>query len=264
MSSGIYAYWDNIKKCYVYVGKDGKINEEKNRNYQHMLPSKYNQQQINRVLQNNPERYEYRVIMEGDYDDWELNKMEKLCIKSFKTYRYDYPNENVFNFTRGGDGFSAGEDHPDYIDLDENEIIKLYIDDRKSIRDIAKQFGVSNDVISRRLKDNDIIFRDNYSTNNKSYRDDLDDNLIIKLYVEDKKTTRDIANQLNTNHRTIQNRLKKNGIQLRKKICNNIPPSQKLLEEYLSQDITQKQLSEKYNCAESTINSRLKEARKKS
>lgn len=104
MSSGIYAYWDNVRCYYVYVGKDNKINAKKNRNYEHMLSSNYNVQQINKVLQNNPERYEYRVIMEGNYNDWELNQMEKLCIKSFKTFKEDYPERNVFNFTKGGDG----------------------------------------------------------------------------------------------------------------------------------------------------------------
>lgn len=107
MSSGIYAYWDNIKNYYVYVGQDHKINSKNNRNYNHMLSSRYDDQPINRILQNNIKRYEYRIIMEGDYNDWQLNQMEKLCIKSFKTYKYDYPERNVFNFTKGGDGVSG-------------------------------------------------------------------------------------------------------------------------------------------------------------
>ena len=106
MTSGIYAYWDNVKNYYVYVGKDSNI-DKKSRHYTHISKSNYNIQQINRVLQNNPERYEYRVIMKGDYNDWQLNQMEKLCIKSFKTFKKDYPERSVFNFTRGGDGISG-------------------------------------------------------------------------------------------------------------------------------------------------------------
>ena len=106
MSSGIYAYWDNVRNYYVYVGKDSNI-DKKNRHCTHISKSSYNIQQINRVLQNNPERYEYRVIMKGDYNDWQLNQMEKLCIKSFKTFKKDYPERSVFNFTRGGDGISG-------------------------------------------------------------------------------------------------------------------------------------------------------------
>ncbi len=106
MSSGIYAYWDNIKNYYVYVGKDNNI-DKKSRHYKHIAPYAYDKQKINMVLQNNSERYEYRVIMEGDYDDWQLNQMEKLCIKSFKTFKEDYPERSVFNFTKGGDGQSG-------------------------------------------------------------------------------------------------------------------------------------------------------------
>lgn len=109
MSSGIYAYWDNVKNYYVYVGKDSNI-DKKTRHNTHISESAYDQQQINKVLQNNPKRYKYRVIMEGDYNEWQLNKMEKLCIKSFKTFKYDYPGRNVFNFTEGGDG-SSGYKH---------------------------------------------------------------------------------------------------------------------------------------------------------
>lgn len=106
MSSGIYAYWDNVRHYYVYVGKDNNINK-KSRHNDHIAKCNYDKQQINRVLQNNPERYEYRIIMSGDYNNKQLEKMEKLCIKSFKTFREDYPERNVFNFTRGGEGTSG-------------------------------------------------------------------------------------------------------------------------------------------------------------
>lgn len=106
MSSGIYAYYDNIKKYYIYVGKDSNIDKE-TRHKEHIQTSKHNKQKINQILQNNPNRYEYRVIIEGDYDDWELNQMEKLCIKFFKTFKENYPERSVFNFTKGGDGISG-------------------------------------------------------------------------------------------------------------------------------------------------------------
>lgn len=109
MTTGIYTYWDNVKNCYVYVGKDSNI-DKKARHNAHIAEYNYNKQPINRIIQNNPERYEYRIIMEGNYNEWELNQMEKLCIKSFKTFKEDYPDRNVFNFTKGGDG-SLGYKH---------------------------------------------------------------------------------------------------------------------------------------------------------
>ncbi len=103
MAAGIYAYWDNENEYYAYVGKDSYIDKQ-SRHYTHLSPSMYNDQPFNKVLQNNPERYEYRVLMEGNYNDLQLNKMERFCIKHLKTYHYDYPDKSVFNFTKGGDG----------------------------------------------------------------------------------------------------------------------------------------------------------------
>lgn len=100
---GIYAYWDNKLSQYVYIGKDSNIYKN-SRHSTHMSPTHYNDQPINSVIQNNPERYEYRVLMRGDYNDKQLNKMERFCIKHFKTFYYDYPERKVFNFTKGGDG----------------------------------------------------------------------------------------------------------------------------------------------------------------
>ena len=106
MTSGIYAYWDNVNGYYAYVGKDSNI-DRNIRHKQHLQLCRYDVQPFNKVIQNNPDRYEYRVIMEGGYNDWQLNQMEKLCIKSFKTFKYDYPARSVFNFTKGGEGSSG-------------------------------------------------------------------------------------------------------------------------------------------------------------
>ena len=54
MASGIYGYWDNIKDDIVYVGQAFDI---KIRHYEHLSPARYNAQTINRVLQNNKDRY---------------------------------------------------------------------------------------------------------------------------------------------------------------------------------------------------------------
>lgn len=103
MTTGIYAYWDNENNYYAYVGKDSYI-DNKGRHKAHLRVSQYDKQQINRVVQNNPERYEYHVLMEGDYSEKQLNKMEKFLIKHLKTFKPDYPDRSVFNFTKGGEG----------------------------------------------------------------------------------------------------------------------------------------------------------------
>ena len=103
MSNGIYAYYDNEKEYIAYVGRDVNIGINKRHN-RHLHPSRYNDQQINKALQNNPERYDYIILAKGEFSDKELNEMESQAIELFKTYKYDYPERSVFNFTKGGEG----------------------------------------------------------------------------------------------------------------------------------------------------------------
>ena len=97
---GIYAYFDKKDNSVVYVGKDSYIDKGK-RKRDHMLPSTYNHQRFNRVLQNNPSRYEYKEIFVFDeISNTELNHLEMQQIALFNP---------KFNFTKGGDGFKGGK-----------------------------------------------------------------------------------------------------------------------------------------------------------
>lgn len=104
---GIYGYYDKEKKYFAYIGKDANIGIEKRHKEHCHYNSRKNDQQINRVLRNNPHRYEYFILEHGNFTDEELISLEKFYIDFFKTYHYDYPERSVFNFTRGGDGVSG-------------------------------------------------------------------------------------------------------------------------------------------------------------
>ena len=96
---GIYKYMDLKTGEIVYVGKDSHIDKH-SRHKEHLSPSKYNKQQINRVLQNNPDRYEYGVIWAtGDCTTLKLNKMEILFGEIYNP---------KFNFGKFGAGGSKG------------------------------------------------------------------------------------------------------------------------------------------------------------
>ena len=98
MAKGIYCYIDKENDKIVYVGKDSNINKNK-RHRDHLAPSLYNAQPINRILQNNPDRYKYCALWEiDDCTDNHLNQMEIFYIKKY---------DPQFNFTEGGDGSSG-------------------------------------------------------------------------------------------------------------------------------------------------------------
>lgn len=98
---GIYKYKDLETGEVVYVGKDSYI--YKNQRYRdHLNPSKYDRQPFNRILQNNPDRYEYSVLYSSDsVSDDDLNMLEMSFIERYNP---------KFNFTKGGDG-STGYKH---------------------------------------------------------------------------------------------------------------------------------------------------------
>lgn len=94
MSKGIYTYRDLKTDEIVYVGKDSNIHKNQ-RHTDHIKPLLRDKQVINRVLQNNPDRYVYEKVCEATYySDVYLNCLEKGLIKVFNPQ---------FNYTPGGD-----------------------------------------------------------------------------------------------------------------------------------------------------------------
>ena len=103
---GIYAYFDKETEKIVYIGKDSYIHKNE-RHKKHLQPSKYDEQTINRVLQNNPNRYIYKPIhiCHSHLTNDDLNGLEIQYIEALNP---------KFNFSNGGDGFGSGENHPYY------------------------------------------------------------------------------------------------------------------------------------------------------
>ena len=95
---GIYKYTDLKTGEIAYVGKDSHI-DKNTRHYAHLKPSKYDDQQINKVLQNNLNRYEYSILYcSDDVSEDDLNMLEMSFIERYNPR---------FNFTKGGEGISG-------------------------------------------------------------------------------------------------------------------------------------------------------------
>lgn len=105
--NGIYCYVDkqNENKV-VYIGRDSSIHI-KRRHREHISKKRENSQPFNKVLQKNPNRFQYQVLEYGNFSNQELNLLERKYIKKYGTYsnRKGYGESYGFNFTEGGDGF---------------------------------------------------------------------------------------------------------------------------------------------------------------
>jgi hypothetical protein len=92
---GIYCYTDTLNNAKViYVGKDSYI-EESRRHKEHLWNSRRYKQPINQTLQNNKDRYQYKVLVKGNIKEKILNGLEQAFIRRYNP---------KFNFTVGGDG----------------------------------------------------------------------------------------------------------------------------------------------------------------
>ena len=92
VTKGIYLFWD---KKYEQVIYGGRFTGRK-RIKQHFNPSKRNEQQINKYIQNHPERIDSVIFCEfDDISDDDLNQLEMETIKLFKLNRYRYPDSHV-------------------------------------------------------------------------------------------------------------------------------------------------------------------------
>lgn len=96
MTQGIYCYIDKKTNKIVYVGKDSYINE-KRRDKDHRFECHRDRQPFNSVLQDNPDRYKYLILEQGNFSLEKLNDLEKKYISKYNP---------KFNFTCGGDGCS--------------------------------------------------------------------------------------------------------------------------------------------------------------
>ena len=109
---GIYCYIDTKDDEVVYVGRDSHI-QQKARHKFHINKKNYNRQQINKVIQNNPHRYDYIELAKGNFTEDELNRLEISFIEMYNTYN----DEHKFNYTVGGDGNLGRKLSEDHIQI---------------------------------------------------------------------------------------------------------------------------------------------------
>lgn len=241
---GIYCYEDTWRDNeIVYVGKDSNI-KRKSRHTAHTSPSRYGEQQINRVLQNNPNRYKYKVLKSWVRNNFHKNLANALEIIYIRRYA------PIFNFTVGGQGLSGfkmsqetknkisltKKENHDKISRENNpryhnnvpaplELLTEYESNNFTQKELAEKYGVSRGTIYYRLHE------------------------ALKLKEEDKHFT---------NRRHAPPKLKGKNHPM---YNSNIPKPKDLLKEY-EEGMDMVQLSKKYDCSTSTIHRRIGKARK--
>ena len=208
---GIYQYRDLETDTIVYVGKDSHINN-RIRDKEHKSPSRYNAQPINKILQNNLNRYQYEVICQyEDITDEELNYIE---IKEILKHKFLYGDIPKFNFTIGGDG-STGYKHTtvakkkisDANKGNQNRKGKPHSDETKQLLSELNS-GENNAMYGKKHSDES---KKKMSENRKGIykRNDLPSNEHIFEEWENGMTQKELAKKYNCSEGTINYRIKK-------------------------------------------------------
>ena len=265
MTKGIYCYKDSQNNDdIVYVGLDSNIGKN-TRHKRHFQPSRYDDQVINRVLQNNPDKYTYHVLKEGDFEDNLLQALEIIYIRRYSPQ---------FNFTIGGDGMNG------YTHSKES---KKKISDALMGHEVSKETREKISKVNKGRKHSEEfgqkISERMSGINNHQYRFDIPSGKV--LYMENRSgvTYKELCKKYGccesliiTRIREHKNEMKSNGLVVEKYTTNrekenhpryrhDIPNGKDLYFENLN-GLSHHVLAKKYGCTKSTIGKRIRKYRK--
>ena len=177
------------------------------------------------------ENFKIESIDESATTKDELFALEKYYIKL-----YNSNNKEVgYNMTEGGDGVSP-------IQLDENQIVKLY-KEGKSSEEIAKLLGVSSNTILRRLKKNNIS--PNWNVDEEFVRYIIDQYLIPR-------TVNDLVQETGKSNSAINYIIRTHGIK-RHGFRESHENIHDIYSDYVSGSLTNEQICKKYSIHKSTL-----------
>lgn len=138
------------------------------------------------------------------------------------------------------------------VHIPKEELRKLYLEEKISMMEIARKFGVNRETISKRLKVYDIKIR------KKQYFIKLPKRKLCNLYEKKKLTTVQIAKIYGCSTATINKRLREYGVKIRTN-PQYIPISRKVLKRlYLKEKLSTIQIAKKLGCGKSTISEKMK------
>lgn len=143
-----------------------------------------------------------------------------------------------------------------YIDLPVDEIVELYTVKKWKTSKIAEKYFVCEKTILNRLHECGIETpKHKYEGGRKPKLMDLDPNLVIKLFFEERKNIKDIKKILKCSTTALYNFNKKHNIKLSRTAIIN---EENCIDLYVNQLFTVQEIADIYGVTPPTITSRLK------
>ena len=157
---------------------------------------------------------------------------------------------------------------PSKINLDVERIKTLYYDEKKSFRKIAKILGCSSATVANRLRENGLKTRSKSegqkligAWRSSQMRIDLDLKEIVRLYFEERLTTKEVGDRLGVSAGVVYRRLKDAGYQLRTLAMRRINVDiAELVRLYFEEHLSLMEISLRLDISPDPIRKRLVEA----
>lgn len=133
-----------------------------------------------------------------------------------------------------------------FVHVNKIELEQLYIVENKTIKETARILGVSEPIISKRLKYYNI-------PNRRDKLEILDNkNFLVKEYVKKQKSASKIAREIGCRYGSVLRRLRKHNIKIRRQKVYNID-KEYLLQKYEKEKLSTYQIGEKLGCSRETV-----------
>lgn len=212
----------------VYIGQTRYTLEFRWRQHQH---KKDNTHFHNAIRKYGPENFSVEVLEECDYED--LNSKEIFYIAKYNSFAEGY------NLTLGGDG-----NRRLLLDNKYDEIQELYLSGFSSVK-IAELYDVDKASILKILKSLGVKLRNNHLNLNRQEK-----NEIIELY-KTGYSLRELGKRYSCAPESIKTFLIKENVDLRDRynIMHDEASQQNLINDYLDDIVSLKELLRKYKCA---------------
>jgi len=247
ITTGIYTITSKVNNK-IYVGSAGVTEGVSKahlgfwnrwRSHIHELLSNVHR---NKHLQNHVNKYgiidlKFEILLQCDSEYCGSNEL--YWIRALDTVN------NGFNLCYNAN-FTYGVNHPKYINLDEKEIVKLYLNG-ECASDIAKKFNISVTPIKR------ILYKNNITLNNHLRKDDF--YAIYNEYINNYCFTTELSKKYNLCNSTLVRTFKRLNLPLKKEMI--LRDLNVIYSRYLSGESIQLDIAPEYKVHYSTINREL-------
>jgi len=142
--------------------------------------------------------------------------------------------------------------------INKQSLNHLYLERKLAARKVAKIFNCCTTTILNRLREFKIPIRLQNRKSTKYIDKILDKETLIKLYVNQTMTSREIAETFDVSHKSVYHRLKKYHIPRFGRIYDRVLiPENELKKLYLEDLLSAREIAKKYNCDAHTVLDRL-------